>query len=94
MRTTDFAPAAVELAQGHFYGLAAGAHTTDLDRAVRVARRIHSGMVWAISYGLGGDIGAPFGSYRHPGHGRDMGRHGIEKYFRVKSVWVQPEQQA
>lgn len=78
---------ALALAQHPMYALAAGVHTRDIDRALRLAQRIDAGTVWVNQYGLG-DLTTPFGGFKHSGHGKDQGRHGVEKYFRTKAVSV------
>lgn len=79
---------AVQLAQHPTYALAAGVHTKDLDRALRLAQRIEAGTVWVNSYGLG-EMTSPFGGFKQSGHGKDQGRQGMEKYLRTKAVCVQ-----
>ena len=31
---------------------------------------------------------SPFGGYKQSGYGREMGKHALEMYTQVKSVWV------
>ena len=31
---------------------------------------------------------SPFGGYKQSGYGREMGRHALDLYTQVKSVWV------
>lgn len=80
---------ALRLADHPTYGLAAGLHTSDLDRALRVAKRLQAGTLWVNCYGRGADMTAPFGGYKQSGNGKDLGRNGFDKYFRTKSVWIQ-----
>ncbi len=88
VQTFDDEQEAIELAAHPTFGLAAGVHTADLDKAFRIARQVNAGTVWINRYGLG-DMTLPFGGFKQSGHGKDMGRQGIEKYFRLKAVSVQ-----
>jgi len=78
---------AVELANRTVYGLAAALWTTDVKRAHRVAARLQAGTVWINTYHPM-DPASPFGGYKQSGHGRELGKHALELYTQVKSVWV------
>jgi aldehyde dehydrogenase (NAD+) len=78
---------AIRIANQTSYGLAAGVWTKDLKTAHRVARGIRAGTIWVNSYG-GTDAGVSFGGYKQSGFGRELGKHSIEMYTQVKSVWV------
>jgi succinate-semialdehyde dehydrogenase/glutarate-semialdehyde dehydrogenase len=69
------------------YGLAAYIYTRDLDRALRVAEGVESGMV-GVNRGVISDAAAPFGGVKESGFGREGGREGIEEYLYVKYVAV------
>ena len=66
-------------------GLVSYVFTRDLDRAVRVAERIETGMV-GINLGLVSNPAAPFGGVKHSGFGREGGREGILEYLSTKYV--------
>lgn len=67
------------------YGLAAYVYTQSLDRALRVAELIESGMV-GINRGVISDPAAPFGGIKESGFGREGGTEGIEEYLDTKYI--------
>ncbi|WP_433663883.1 NAD-dependent succinate-semialdehyde dehydrogenase [Nocardia sp. CA-128927] len=67
------------------FGLAAYIYTTDLDRALRVAEALESGMV-GINRGVISDVAAPFGGVKESGLGREAGTEGIEEYLETKYI--------
>jgi aldehyde dehydrogenase (NAD+) len=75
---------AVRLANSTDYGLAAGVWGADQDAAVSVARRLRAGQVDVNGGNF--DPAAPFGGYRRSGHGRELGRAGIEEFLAVKAL--------
>ncbi len=85
--TFDDVDEAIERANDTMYGLAAAVWTRDIKKAHYVASRLKAGTVWINTYNLY-DPASPFGGYRQSGYGRDLGRHALEQYTQVKSVWV------
>jgi succinate-semialdehyde dehydrogenase/glutarate-semialdehyde dehydrogenase len=67
------------------YGLAAYIYTESLDRALRVAESIQSGMV-GVNRGVISDPAAPFGGVKESGFGREGGFEGIDEYLDVKYI--------
>ncbi|MCZ8377776.1 NAD-dependent succinate-semialdehyde dehydrogenase [Mycobacterium sp. CPCC 205372] len=67
------------------YGLAAYIYTRSLDRALRVAEGIESGMV-GVNRGVISDAAAPFGGIKESGFGREGGTEGIEEYLDTKYI--------
>jgi acyl-CoA reductase-like NAD-dependent aldehyde dehydrogenase len=85
--TFDDVDEAIEQANDSAYGLAAAVWTSDVKKAHYVASRLKAGTVWINTYNLY-DPASPFGGYKESGYGRDLGRHALESYTQVKSVWV------
>ncbi len=75
---------AVRVANATDYGLAGGVWSADEERAKRVARRIRTGQV-EINGATFNPL-APFGGYKQSGHGRELGRFGLEEFLTVKAM--------
>jgi len=75
---------AVRLANATVYGLAGGVWSGDPERAQRVARRLRTGQV-EVNGGVFNPL-APFGGYGQSGHGRELGRFGLEEFLQVKAL--------
>jgi betaine-aldehyde dehydrogenase len=69
------------------YGLSAGIWTKDITRAHRFAKAVKAGVIWINTYNMF-NAASPFGGYKQSGYGREMGKHALEMYTQVKSVWV------
>jgi acyl-CoA reductase-like NAD-dependent aldehyde dehydrogenase len=78
---------AVAMANDTPYGLAAGLWSQDIDRIMRVTRRLQSGQVFVNNW-AGGDQTMPFGGVKQSGNGRDKSLHSLEEYSELKSVWM------
>jgi aldehyde dehydrogenase (NAD+) len=78
---------AIEIAHRTEYGLAAAVWTRDVTKAHRVAHALRAGTVWVNMYHRL-DTGSPFGGYKQSGYGRELGKHALDMYTQVKSVWV------
>jgi len=78
---------AIAMANDTEYGLVAYAYTRDLQRALRVADGLQTGMV-GINRGLVSNAAAPFGGVKHSGLGREGGREGIEDYLDLKYLAI------
>jgi acyl-CoA reductase-like NAD-dependent aldehyde dehydrogenase len=76
---------AVAMANATRYGLAAYVWTRDVDRALRTAERIKTGMVWVNSFFLR-DLRTPFGGSKMSGLGRQGGRYALEFWTEPKLV--------
>ncbi len=69
------------------YGLSGSLWTNDLKRALRVARRVESGVL-SINSHSSVHVEAPFGGFKQSGLGRDLGLAAMEGYTELKNVYV------
>ncbi|MDF0529696.1 NAD-dependent succinate-semialdehyde dehydrogenase [Tsukamurella sp. 8F] len=76
---------AIDAANDTEYGLAAYFYSTDLQRALRVAAALKSGMV-GVNRGIISDPAAPFGGVKASGLGSEGGSEGIHEYLVTKYV--------
>ncbi|MGQ0763165.1 MAG: betaine-aldehyde dehydrogenase [Acidobacteriota bacterium] len=77
----------IQKANDTIYGLSAGIWTQNITRAHRFAKAIKAGVVWINTYNMM-NAASPFGGYKQSGYGREMGKHALDLYTQVKSVWV------
>jgi aldehyde dehydrogenase (NAD+) len=75
---------AVRLANDSTYGLGGAVYARDTARALAVAKRIRTGVVW-INNGLN-FLDAPFGGFKQSGIGREGGRFGMEEYTELQQI--------
>jgi len=73
------------LANDSEYGLIGYAFTQGLDRGLRVAEALDTGMV-GLNSGVVSNAAAPFGGVKASGFGREGGAEGIEEYLETKCV--------
>jgi aldehyde dehydrogenase (NAD+) len=78
---------AIRIANDTAYGLAAGVHTRDIRKALRVAHSLKAGTCWINTYNQF-DTTTPFGGMKDSGFGRESGTEVMENYTQVKSIWV------
>ena len=69
------------------YGLACTIFTENLNKAHRVAKEIHSGIVW-INDWLVRDLRTPFGGMKNSGVGREGGFEALKFFTEAKNVCV------
>ncbi|GHH29749.1 NAD-dependent succinate-semialdehyde dehydrogenase [Lentzea cavernae] len=78
---------AVRLANSTEYGLVCFAYTRDLNRGLRLAESLETGML-GLNTGIVSNPAAPFGGVKHSGIGREGGAEGIEEYLETTYVAV------
>jgi len=78
---------AVRLANQTEYGLAGSLWTGDLERALRVAQRVETG-VMSVNTNSSVYQEAPFGGFKQSGYGRDLGMEAMRLYTEIKNVFV------
>ena len=76
---------AIEIANDTKFGLAAALWTTDINRAIRVAKQIEAGTVWVNTYFKLYNQ-AEFGGYKASGIGRTRGLDGLLEFTEVKHI--------
>jgi aldehyde dehydrogenase (NAD+) len=76
---------AVRIANDSTYGLGGGISSSDVGKAIEVAKRIRTGVVW-INNGLLPMTDAPFGGFKESGIGREGGKWGMEEYTEVQQI--------
>ncbi|AJP38342.1 AHL_G0015350.mRNA.1.CDS.1 [Saccharomyces cerevisiae] len=77
----------IAMANDSQYGLAAGIHTNDINKAVDVSKRVKAGTVWINTYN-NFHQNVPFGGFGQSGIGREMGEAALSNYTQTKSVRI------
>ncbi len=81
---------AISLANSSEYGLAATLWTENINRAHRLAEKIHTGIVW-INCWLIRDLRTPFGGVNSSGVGREGGQEVMRFFTEAKNVCIRFE---
>ena len=75
---------AIRIANDSTYGLGGMVLTRDTAKALELAKRIRTGVVW-INNGIN-FLDAPFGGFKESGIGREGGRFGMEEYTEIQHI--------
>ena len=75
---------AIRIANDSDFGLAGSVYSADREKALAVARRIHSGGVALNSAGI--SLTEPFGGVKQSGWGRECGAEGILEFTEIKQI--------
>ncbi|MEW6234909.1 MAG: aldehyde dehydrogenase family protein [Candidatus Omnitrophota bacterium] len=72
---------------GTQYGLSGSIWTNNINRALRTAKQVQSG-VMGVNCSSSVFMEAPFGGFKKSGIGRDLGMHGLAAFTEVKNVFI------
>jgi acyl-CoA reductase-like NAD-dependent aldehyde dehydrogenase len=78
---------AISEANNSEFGLGASIWTNNIERGIRLARKIQSGIV-SVNEMVRSDPRLPFGGIKHSGIGRELSEVGIKEFVNIKSVVV------
>jgi len=84
----DTVDEAIDLANDSPFGLVAGVHTTNINKALILSERLRVGQVWINAFSVGLDVEFPFGGYKRSGFGREKGLEALGAYIQVKNICV------
>jgi len=77
----------IRLANDTEYGLGGGVWTSDLNTALRVARKVETGRMWVNQY-TNFSAGTPFGGYKKSGIGRETYKSILDAYTQTKNIFI------
>ena len=78
---------AIALANDSAYGLSGSIWTGSAGRAIRVARRVQTGVL-SVNSSSSVYLEAPFGGYKASGVGRELGMKALDQYSEIKTVYL------
>jgi betaine-aldehyde dehydrogenase len=81
---------AIRIANDTPYGLGGGVWSASEEHALKVARRLRTGQV--DINGAPFNMFAPFGGFKQSGHGRELGKFGLEEFLELKALQLKPEE--
>src|SRR3712207_2246231 len=81
---------AIRLANDTIYGLSGSIWTRNGARALRVARRVETGVL-SVNSNTSVRVATPFGGMKQSGVGRELGPHALDYYTEVKNVYLATE---
>lgn len=80
---------ALRIANATDYGLSGAVHTGDIERGVRLAKRVHTGMIHVNDSTVHDEPIVPFGGEKHSGLGRLNGEAMVEDFTTTKWISIQ-----
>jgi succinate-semialdehyde dehydrogenase/glutarate-semialdehyde dehydrogenase len=78
---------AVALANATVFGLASYLFSRDVNRILRVSKKIQSGMV-GVNVGVISAAESPFGGVKESGYGKEGSKYGLDEYQTIKTVTI------
>ncbi|CRK82802.1 aldehyde dehydrogenase family protein [Neobacillus massiliamazoniensis] len=78
---------AITLANDTVYGLAGAVFCKDIEKAMRVVRKIQAGITWVNCYHVA-TVQAPWGGYKQSGIGRGLGIFALDEFSERKQINV------
>lgn len=81
---------AVAIANNSTYGLSGSVWTRDIERALRVARAVQTGVI-SINTAHSVHLEAPFGGVKQSGLGQELGLAALEHYSQMKNIFIKVE---
>jgi betaine-aldehyde dehydrogenase len=82
---------AIRQANDTEYGLSGSIWTENGARAMRVARRMETGVI-SVNSNTSVRVATPFGGFKQSGVGRELGPHALDYYTEVKNVYLSTEE--
>jgi acyl-CoA reductase-like NAD-dependent aldehyde dehydrogenase len=82
---------AIRQANDTIYGLSGSIWTENGARAMRVARRMETGVI-SVNSNTSVRVATPFGGMKQSGVGRELGPHALDYYTEVKNVYISTEE--
>lgn len=78
---------AIGIANDSDYGLSGSVWSSDIDKALDVAKGVRTGM-FGVNYAGLPDLNSPSGGYKKSGVGRELGVTGLENYIEKKTITI------
>src|SRR5215217_982254 len=82
---------AIRQANDTEYGLSGSIWTENGARAMRVARRMETGVI-SVNSNTSVRVATPFGGFKQSGVGRELGPHALDYYTEVKNIYLSTQE--